>query len=464
MAQQTTPQPPYGFDPNQQGFTPPNPNQGYNQGYPTPPLQPNPYDPNPQVTPVYDPNANNYAASYPTVDYNDPNAYPPAPAYPSQPAYDPNTQFVPQPNYTQTDPYQNPSLDPATGGYYDPNTYPQPTAPAYDPNLGYTSPGYNYNTEPSQAYTDPNQPPAYPPAPQYNDPYANPSTYPPADPYATVQSSDPYVASYANSVVDTSPTEGFEVKKSGNRVFLIIGLAIIVVLIVATLVILLILNNQPLPNSNNTTSSSSSQSQISSSSSSVSSQSSSSSSSTSSQTSTDNTGLTTNEGTPAGEARVNKGKAPTPQWLTQYFSTNGAVDQNGNCLQVTICGEAADPDKDGLKNSEEYEYDTDPLTADTDNDGISDGNEVLVYFTHPRIKDSDRDTVFDGAEIVACTDPIKETTEKISSQRRGEIIKSLEIWKLTEPTIKTLQAGGATTTDINNGLIDANCTGITVEL
>jgi hypothetical protein len=434
MAQQIDPNQQYNFDPNQ-GLGQPNPNQGF-----VPPApQPNPYNPNPQIDPVYDPNASTYP------NYPDPNQYAPNPSsYPEQPQYDPNTQYPPQ------SPTSYPAIDPAAA-YYNPNQYQQQPSQGYDPNTVYSN--------------DPNANLGYPQTPQYQDPYApvQPvAAYPPADPYSGYQNVDPYTASYNGPAQPLDPNGSFEVKKSGSRTFLIVGVSIIIVLLVATLAIFYMLNNQGSGSSDtdtNNTSSDNLNSQEQSSSSQVED-----SSSSSTTASTDNTGLTTNEGTPAGDAKVNAGKTITPQWLIQYFSTNGAVDENGNCLQINICGESADPDKDGLKNSEEFEYDTDPLNPDTDGDGISDGNEVLVYFTHPRIKDSDSDGEEDGAEIVACTDPIRDGQDKASSQRRAEIAKLLEIWKLTEPTIATLEAADATPDDINKGFIEASCTGITVEL
>ncbi len=442
MAQQIDPNQQNSFDPNQ-GFNPPTPNNGFTP----PPNQQNPYDPSP--LPAFDPNetytdpnAGNYQG------YQDPNAYQNPNPYAEQPAFDPNTQYQPvnPASYQPVDPSQ---------AYYDPSQYSPQANQGFDPNAGYTNP--------NQGYTDPNQISGYPPTPQYNDPYApapiaDPQGYPPTDSYAGFQATDPYSSGFNDANQVQNNTDSFEVKKNGSRTFLIIGVSIIIILLIATFAILFMLNNQgDTPASDTATTSSQDLN-------SESSESSEQSSSISSATSTDNTGLTANEGTPAGEAKVNAGRQITPDWLIQYFSTNGAVDQNGNCLQVTTCGESADPDKDGLKNSEEFEYDTDPLNPDTDSDGISDGNEVFVYFTHPRIKDSDQDNTEDGAEIVACTDPINDTADKIGSQRREEIVKLLEIWQLTDPTTKTLTNAGATPEDINKGFIEENCTGITVEL
>lgn len=45
--------------------------------------------------------------------------------------------------------------------------------------------------------------------------------------------------------------------------------------------------------------------------------------------------------------------------------------------------EDADADSDRLSDKMEEGLGTDPLSADTDNDGVGDGDEVLVYSTHP---------------------------------------------------------------------------------
>lgn len=58
-----------------------------------------------------------------------------------------------------------------------------------------------------------------------------------------------------------------------------------------------------------------------------------------------------------------------------------------------------DDDQDGLTNKAEAEHNTDPFTADTDGDGISDGDEVNVYHTDPLNEDTDGDGLTDGEEI-----------------------------------------------------------------
>lgn len=51
-------------------------------------------------------------------------------------------------------------------------------------------------------------------------------------------------------------------------------------------------------------------------------------------------------------------------------------------------GEFGDFDLDGLLNRDEYMLGTDPSSADTDGDGLSDGEEVHSYLTDPKISDA----------------------------------------------------------------------------
>lgn len=57
-----------------------------------------------------------------------------------------------------------------------------------------------------------------------------------------------------------------------------------------------------------------------------------------------------------------------------------------------------DPDSDGLSNLEEYTETTDPQDDDTDDDGLTDGDEVNLYGTRPTRADTDRDGHNDGED------------------------------------------------------------------
>ncbi|MGB5405283.1 MAG: GDSL-type esterase/lipase family protein [Thiogranum sp.] len=96
-----------------------------------------------------------------------------------------------------------------------------------------------------------------------------------------------------------------------------------------------------------------------------------------------------------------------------------------NGLQGWFC---LDDDKDGLLNSLEAQLGTDPLLADTDGDGLADGNDGLVpigiipggvdtnadgfvdgeqvFATDPLLADSDGDRLDDGLEAANSSDPL----------------------------------------------------------
>lgn len=59
-------------------------------------------------------------------------------------------------------------------------------------------------------------------------------------------------------------------------------------------------------------------------------------------------------------------------WLRQYFG-------QGVC-EKDICKPDADPDADGLTNSQEFYYHSNPMKADTNGNGINDGKMVALGF------------------------------------------------------------------------------------
>lgn len=91
---------------------------------------------------------------------------------------------------------------------------------------------------------------------------------------------------------------------------------------------------------------------------------------------------------------------------TSTTSTLGAAD-TADLSQVPVdmnndkilFGEPVDGDKDGLDDIRERELGTNENRADTDGDGLSDGDEVLVFKTDPLNPDTDGDTYPDGKEI-----------------------------------------------------------------
>jgi hypothetical protein len=58
----------------------------------------------------------------------------------------------------------------------------------------------------------------------------------------------------------------------------------------------------------------------------------------------------------------------------------------------------ADPDNDGLVNFREFQFTTNPLDADTDNDNLNDYTEIYSTLTDPNKWDTDGDNMHDGWE------------------------------------------------------------------
>lgn len=70
-----------------------------------------------------------------------------------------------------------------------------------------------------------------------------------------------------------------------------------------------------------------------------------------------------------------------------------------------LFGDSPDTDADGLDDKRESTLGTDPLKTDTDNDELSDGDEVIIWGTNPLNSDTDGDTYLDGKEVKAGFSP-----------------------------------------------------------
>jgi hypothetical protein len=119
----------------------------------------------------------------------------------------------------------------------------------------------------------------------------------------------------------------------------------------------------------------------------------------------------------------------TPQdWRDKYFP---------NCLDETLCGDSADPDKDGLTNLEEYTNNTDPNNADSDLDGLADGDEVNVFGTNPLKSNSNDDPKYSDADYIKGGYD-SQTGKLMTDQRKAELAAKMKKSELHEPTIITL--------------------------
>lgn len=92
-------------------------------------------------------------------------------------------------------------------------------------------------------------------------------------------------------------------------------------------------------------------------------------------------------------------------YVSYTYPTLADSDENG------IWDGDEDYDEDGLTILEECNIGTDPINNDTDEDYLLDGEEVNVYGTDPLVADKDEDGLIDGDEIALGTDPYDEDSD-----------------------------------------------------
>ncbi|HAY33607.1 MAG TPA: OmpA family protein [Ignavibacteria bacterium] len=87
-----------------------------------------------------------------------------------------------------------------------------------------------------------------------------------------------------------------------------------------------------------------------------------------------------------------------------------------------------DLDKDGLTKCREEQLGTNPNIADTDGDGLLDGEEVNTYMTNPLNRDTDGDTLSDGDEVKRHnTNPLNKDTDNDGLMDNEEVNTYLTI-------------------------------------
>ncbi len=99
---------------------------------------------------------------------------------------------------------------------------------------------------------------------------------------------------------------------------------------------------------------------------------------------------------------LNSNQSNINQAAEQPATNQNQVGQPANTNAAII---GLDSDQDGLTDSEEALYGTDPNKVDTDGDGLADRDEVRVFKTDPLNPDTDLDGFNDGIEIQNGYDP-----------------------------------------------------------
>ncbi len=119
----------------------------------------------------------------------------------------------------------------------------------------------------------------------------------------------------------------------------------------------------------------------------------------------------------------------TPQsWRNNFFNA---------CTDITVCGDEADPDHDGLSNLQEYKLGTDPNHNDSDGDGISDGDKVLVFGMDPLAAHNGTDPSYTDADYLKGGYDFK-TGQLLPAAELSALTQRMNQYCLHEPTVTTL--------------------------
>ena len=121
------------------------------------------------------------------------------------------------------------------------------------------------------------------------------------------------------------------------------------------------------------------------------------------------------------------------------FTDPKLKDTDGN----GIADSDEDPDSDELTNIKEFELGTDPLYDDTDSDYLKDKDEVDVYHTDPLLPDTDGDGLDDFKEIELGYDPTKhndafKVTAVPSDDEASDLVKPSVSLELSGEQVNTL--------------------------
>lgn len=89
-----------------------------------------------------------------------------------------------------------------------------------------------------------------------------------------------------------------------------------------------------------------------------------------------------------------------PAATTETETNETTTPETSNTTTPSIApAENQDIDGDGLSDAEEQSLGTDPRRADSDEDGLFDREEIMIYKSNPLLFDTDGDGFGDGQEV-----------------------------------------------------------------
>ena len=99
-------------------------------------------------------------------------------------------------------------------------------------------------------------------------------------------------------------------------------------------------------------------------------------------------------------------------WNDGSTATSQRASEAGAPIVETVATAETDLDADNYPDAVELTVGLDPANADTDGDGVADGDEGALYGTDPLTGDTDGDGLADGDELFATgTDPLRWDTD-----------------------------------------------------
>jgi hypothetical protein len=112
-----------------------------------------------------------------------------------------------------------------------------------------------------------------------------------------------------------------------------------------------------------------------------------------------------NNGAPAADVAPVAEEAVAEEPVAPAEEPAAPVEEVVVVDEAPVATTPGDTDGDGLEDAIEFELGTDPYTLDTDQDGLTDGDEYYVFATGTLNPDSDGDGILDGDEAAQGTDP-----------------------------------------------------------